>query len=56
MTLPKLSARCTRPLEVSCMILMLVAASNYFGAVFSRLGSREYDRRVDAGAAVFRQR
>jgi tripartite ATP-independent transporter DctM subunit len=26
-------------LEVSCMILLLVAASNYFGAVFSRLGS-----------------
>ena len=26
-------------LEVSCMTLLLVAASNYFGAVFSRLGS-----------------
>src|SRR5262245_64681438 len=26
-------------LEVSCMILLLVAASNYFGAVVSRLGS-----------------
>jgi len=26
-------------LLVSCMILLLVAASNYFGAVFSRLGS-----------------
>jgi TRAP-type mannitol/chloroaromatic compound transport system permease large subunit len=26
-------------LEVSCMILLLVAASNYFGAIFSRLGS-----------------
>jgi tripartite ATP-independent transporter DctM subunit len=26
-------------LEVSCMILLLVAASNFFGAVFSRLGS-----------------
>jgi tripartite ATP-independent transporter DctM subunit len=26
-------------LEVSCMILLLVAASNYFGSVFSRLGS-----------------
>jgi len=28
-------------LEVSCMILLLVAASNYFGAVFSRLGSAD---------------
>ncbi|MBX9904256.1 MAG: TRAP transporter large permease subunit [Burkholderiales bacterium] len=26
-------------LEVSCMILLLVAASNFFGSVFSRLGS-----------------
>lgn len=26
-------------LEVSCMILLLVAASNYFGAIFSRLGT-----------------
>jgi len=29
-------------LEVSSMILLLVAASNLFGAVFSRLGSPEY--------------
>jgi len=29
-------------LKISCMILLLVAASNYFGAVFSRLGSAEY--------------
>jgi len=29
-------------LEVSCMILLLVAASNYFGAVFSRLGSADF--------------
>jgi tripartite ATP-independent transporter DctM subunit len=29
----------TATLEVSCMILLLVAASNFFGAVFSRLGS-----------------
>ncbi len=28
--------------EVSCMILLLVAASNYFGSVFSRLGSADY--------------
>jgi tripartite ATP-independent transporter DctM subunit len=26
-------------LEVSCMILLLVAASNYFGAIFARLGT-----------------
>ena len=29
-------------LETSCMILLLVAASNLFGAVFSRLGSASY--------------
>ena len=29
-------------LKISCMILLLVAASNYFGAVFSRLGSADY--------------
>ncbi len=29
-------------LEVSCMILLLVAASNFFGAVFSRLGSANW--------------
>jgi tripartite ATP-independent transporter DctM subunit len=29
-------------LETSCMILVLVAASNFFGAVFSRLGSASY--------------
>ena len=28
-----------RTLEVSCLILFLVAASNFFGAVFSRLGT-----------------
>ncbi len=26
-------------LEISCMILLLVAASNYFGAIFARLGT-----------------
>ena len=30
-----------RTLEVSCMILFLVAASNFFGGVFSRLGTPE---------------
>ncbi len=39
MTLPKLKRAVLATLEVSSMILMLVAASNYFGAVFSRLGS-----------------
>ncbi|MCC6468692.1 MAG: TRAP transporter large permease subunit [Alphaproteobacteria bacterium] len=29
-------------LETSCMILVLVAASNFFGAVFSRLGSASW--------------
>ena len=29
-------------LEVSCMILLLVAASNFFGSVFSRLGSANF--------------
>lgn len=35
----KLKAAVFATLEVSSMILVLVAASNYFGAVFSRLGS-----------------
>ena len=30
-----------RTLEISCMILLLVAASNFFGSVFSRLGSAD---------------
>lgn len=39
MTWQKLRKSVYATLEVSCMILLLVAASNYFGAVFSRLGS-----------------
>ncbi len=39
MTWQKLKKSVYATLEVSCMILLLVAASNYFGAVFSRLGS-----------------
>ena len=35
----KLRSAVMSTLEVSSMILLLVAASNYFGAVFSRLGS-----------------
>ena len=39
LTWAKLRIAVMSTLEVSCMILLLVAASNYFGAVFSRLGS-----------------
>ena len=39
MTWEKFKRSIYATLEVSCMILLLVAASNYFGAVFSRLGS-----------------
>ncbi len=39
MTWAKFKKAVWSTLEVSSMILMLVAASNYFGAVFSRLGS-----------------
>ncbi|MES2993899.1 MAG: TRAP transporter large permease subunit [Pseudomonadota bacterium] len=42
MTLAKIRKSALQTLEVSSMILMLVAASNLFGAVFSRLGSPEY--------------
>ncbi|TXH62005.1 MAG: TRAP transporter large permease subunit [Burkholderiaceae bacterium] len=42
MTLRKLRHAAHQTLEVSSMILLLVAASNLFGAVFSRLGSAEY--------------
>jgi TRAP-type mannitol/chloroaromatic compound transport system permease large subunit len=39
LTWKKMKIAVMSTLEVSCMILLLVAASNYFGAVFSRLGS-----------------
>jgi tripartite ATP-independent transporter DctM subunit len=39
MTWPRFKKAVQDTLLVSCMILLLVAASNYFGAVFSRLGS-----------------
>jgi tripartite ATP-independent transporter DctM subunit len=39
LTWPKLRSAVYSTLLVSSMILLLVAASNYFGAVFSRLGS-----------------
>ncbi|ARP99263.1 TRAP transporter large permease [Pseudorhodoplanes sinuspersici] len=39
MTWPKLKKTLYATLESSCMILLLVAASNYFGAIFARLGT-----------------
>jgi tripartite ATP-independent transporter DctM subunit len=42
MTFAKIRKAAYQSLEVASMILMLVAASNLFGAVFSRLGSAEY--------------
>ena len=42
MTFAKIKKAVYQTLEVSSMILMLVAASNLFGAVFSRLGSPEF--------------
>ena len=42
MSLAKIRKAALQTLEISSMILMLVAASNLFGAVFSRLGSPEY--------------
>jgi TRAP-type mannitol/chloroaromatic compound transport system permease large subunit len=42
LTLAKIRRSALLTLEVSSMILLLVAASNLFGAVFSRLGSAEF--------------
>lgn len=39
MTWPKFRKTLYATLEASCMILLLVAASNYFGAIFARLGT-----------------
>ena len=39
-------------LEVSSMILLLVAASNLFGSVFSRLGSAEFVAQLLTGMAL----
>ena len=41
MTWAKFRVAVYSTLLTSCMILLLVAASNYFGAVFSRLGSAQ---------------
>ncbi len=42
MTFAQIRKAALQTLEVSCMILLLVVASNLFGAVFSRLGSPEF--------------
>jgi tripartite ATP-independent transporter DctM subunit len=42
MNWPKLKRAAYQTIEVSSMILLLVAASNLFGSVFSRLGSAEF--------------
>ena len=42
MTWPKLKRAGLATLEISSMILLLVTASNLFGAVFSRLGSADF--------------
>jgi tripartite ATP-independent transporter DctM subunit len=42
MTLAKIRVAAISTLEISSMILLLVTASNLFGAVFSRLGSADY--------------
>lgn len=39
LTVPKLYEALIKTLEISVLILFLVAASNFFGAVFSRLGT-----------------
>ncbi|HEX2113333.1 MAG TPA: TRAP transporter large permease subunit [Alphaproteobacteria bacterium] len=42
MTWPAFRKAVYATLETSCMILLLVAASNFFGSVFARLGSASY--------------
>jgi tripartite ATP-independent transporter DctM subunit len=39
LTLPKLQEAFVKTLEISALIMVLVAASNFFGSVFSRLGT-----------------
>jgi len=48
----KLKRSAFQTLEVSSMILLLVAASNLFGAVFSRLGSAEFVAQLLTGTAL----
>ena len=39
LTLPKLQAVLVKTLEITALIMVLVAASNFFGSVFSKLGT-----------------
>ena len=39
LTFPKLQEALIKTLEISALIMVLVAASNFFGAVFARLGT-----------------
>ena len=39
LTLPKLQEALVKTLEISALIMVLVAASNFFGSVFARLGT-----------------
>ena len=39
LTFKKLQDALVKTLEISALIMVLVAASNFFGAVFSRLGT-----------------
>ena len=39
LTIPKLQEALVKTLEISALIMVLVAASNFFGAVFARLGT-----------------
>ena len=52
MTAAKIKRAGLATLEVSSMILLLVAASNLFGAVFSRLGSAEFLAQMLTGLSL----
>ena len=42
LTLPKLQEALVKTLEITALIMVLVAASNFFGAVFARLEHLHY--------------
>ena len=52
LTSPASSARCSRTMATSSMVLLLAVTSNIFGAVFARLGTRQLDHRDHARAAA----
>jgi tripartite ATP-independent transporter DctM subunit len=52
MNWPKVKRAAFQTLEVSSMILLLVAASNLFGSVFSRLGSAEFLAQLLTGLSL----